>query len=77
MNPKNARMFIILVSIVFAIAILISSQVFAGTRYGGVAIFMLIALWFVPYTYFIKLKNRNTELNQTKGQRKSNLEKNK
>jgi len=74
MNPKNARIFIILISIVFAIAILVSSQVFAGTRYAGVSIFMLIALWFVPYTYFIKQKNRNAESNQTKAQRKSNLE---
>lgn len=54
MNPKKTTLSIILVSLAFAIAILISSYIFADTEYSQTATFILIAIWFVPFSYLLK-----------------------
>jgi hypothetical protein len=51
MTRKQSAVAIIAVSIFFAIAILISSYLLAETDHGDTAMFILIALWFIPFTY--------------------------
>lgn len=53
MGPKKASTLIIVVSIVFAAAIIFSSYMLRDTpyeQYSQTVMFLLIALWFVPYT---------------------------
>ena len=48
-KPSNSHR-LILVSIVFAVAILISSRLLAGTGYGTTVTFLLIAAWWIPFS---------------------------
>lgn len=48
MNRKAKLQLVI--AIVFAAAILISSKLLAGTGYGSTVMFLLIAAWWVPYS---------------------------
>ncbi len=50
-SGKNALNTII-VSLIFAIAIIISSWLIEDEKQASIAMFALIALWFVPYSYF-------------------------
>ena len=61
MNPKKAAFLIIIVSIAFAIAIVISSYLLADTGYSQTAMFILIAIWWIPFTYFIKMSKRKAD----------------
>ncbi len=51
MSRRQAGIGLIVVSIFFAIAIFISSNLLAGTNQADTAMFILIALWFVPFAY--------------------------
>jgi len=77
MNPKNAHLYIILVSIVFTVVILIVSQLLADKSYAGTVTNLLIALWFIPFTYIIKLGNQSTESKLTNVQGKASTEESK
>lgn len=51
MDSKKVTLYIILVSLAFALAILMSSYILADTNYAQTATFVLIAIWFIPFTY--------------------------
>ena len=53
MDSKKVTLYIILVSLAFAIAILMSSYMLSDTDYAETAMFILIAIWFIPFTYLI------------------------
>ncbi len=59
MSPKKASLSIAIVSIVFAAAMIISSIFWADKAYLQTVILLLIALWFVPFAYLIKVKKEN------------------
>lgn len=59
-KSKKASLYIILVSLAFAIAMLISSAIFADNGYSKNINFLLIAIWFVPFFYFIKVKQQSS-----------------
>lgn len=59
MSPKKATLSIVIVSIVFAAAMIISSVILADKAYLQTVILSLIALWFVPFAYLIKVKKEN------------------
>jgi len=52
MKPEKNALNTIIVSLIFAIAILLSSWLIEDKKQASVAMFALIALWFVPYSYF-------------------------
>ncbi len=51
MSPQKATLSIVIVSIVFAAAMIISSIFLADKAYLQTVILLLIALWFVPFAY--------------------------
>lgn len=53
MSPKRPTLSIIIVSLIFAIAILVSSYLFADTGYADTITYILIAIWFVPFAYLV------------------------
>jgi len=59
MTRKQASMGLIAVSILFAIAIFISSNLLADTDQADTAMFILIALWFVPFAYLAVQASRS------------------
>jgi len=59
MSPKKASLSIVIVSIVFAAAMIISSIYWADKAYLQTVILSLVALWFVPFAYLIKVKKEN------------------
>jgi D-alanyl-lipoteichoic acid acyltransferase DltB (MBOAT superfamily) len=54
MNYKKARVVNILISIFFALAMLISSYFIADKDLSETVIFILIAIWLVPFLYLSK-----------------------
>lgn len=61
MNPKNATASIIIISLVFAVAMVIASNIFVDSEHSQTITYILIALWFVPFGYFISLKSKKSE----------------
>lgn len=59
-SKNRAYLSIILVSVAFAAAMLISSTIFTDRGDLQTVIFLLIALWFVPFFYFIKIKEQSS-----------------
>lgn len=55
MKNINPSLAIIIVSIIFAVAIILV----AGQDNSQSLIFMLIAVWFIPFGYFIQLKAKH------------------
>ena len=55
-TPKGTTRSIILVSVVFAAAMLIASVTIADKAASQTVIQLLIALWFVPFIYFVRAK---------------------
>tara|TARA_R110002050_G_C8837823_1_gene505728 strand:+ start:101 stop:280 length:180 start_codon:yes stop_codon:yes gene_type:complete len=54
MNYKKARMVNILISIFFALVMLISSYFIADKDLSETVIFILIAIWLIPFLYLSK-----------------------
>lgn len=53
MSPKKASTLIIVISLIFAAAIILSSYLLADTQYERLSqtvMYLLIAIWFIPYT---------------------------
>jgi len=53
MNPKKASFLIIVISLFFAAAIIVSSYLLGDTQYepySQTVMYLLIALWFIPYS---------------------------
>lgn len=58
MNFKTAKLANILVSLLFALAMIISSYFFADKELSKTVNFMLIAVWLVPFFYLNKKMKR-------------------
>ncbi len=58
MTSKNNTLSIIIVSLIFAVVIALSTSVFAGTGHSQTIVYLLIALWFVPFTLLIQARNQ-------------------
>ncbi len=59
MSPKKATLSIVIISIVFAAAMIMLSGFWADKAYLQTVILLLIALWFVPFAYLTKVKKEN------------------
>jgi hypothetical protein len=58
MNYKKARLANILISIFFALVMLISSYAIADKDLSEKVIFMIVAVWLVPFVYLSKQSQR-------------------
>ena len=58
MKPSNPALQLILVSLFFAAAILVASYLMKGTEYGDTATYVLIAIWFIPFSYLCAATQR-------------------
>ncbi len=52
MTPKRAAISIILVSLAFAMVMLLSSWLMADSEHRETVTFLLIAVWWIPYSFF-------------------------
>jgi phosphatidylserine synthase len=59
MSNKKINFLQIGIAILFAAAIILSNFLIKGSEHSDTILFVLIALWFVPYLYLSKLKNKN------------------
>ena len=51
MNPNKASLYLILVSLVAATAIIVWSYLLDGADSSQTIMFLIIAVWFVPFTW--------------------------
>ncbi len=58
MHPKKAGWLLIGISILFAIAMIITPNVIADEGQAQTIIFVLVAMWWIPFAYFIKARKR-------------------
>ncbi|MGI9470959.1 MAG: hypothetical protein ACR2NZ_05480 [Rubripirellula sp.] len=58
MKPPTTPLLIILVSLFFAGAILVSSYLLRGTDHGDTATYFIVALWFIPFSYLCATSER-------------------
>lgn len=64
MNAKKASRLNIITSIIFAIAMISLALILNDTeyhKYTETAIFLLIALWFIPFSYFSRFTENKCE----------------
>jgi hypothetical protein len=61
MNPKKAKSLLIIVSLIIAIAMIISSYFLADTGHSQTAVFILIAIWWIPFTYLTRVSKRKSD----------------
>lgn len=62
MTNKKASLLIIIISLFFAAAMIISSLLLNDTQYSDhsqTITYFLIALWFIPFSYLLKIANKN------------------
>ena len=52
-SPKRSATLAILVSLLFAAGMLITSYVMADSPNRETAVFLLIGLWWIPFSYFL------------------------
>ena len=57
MNPNKAKRLILIFSIVIAAAILLSSYLIGDSDAATVVMFLLIALWWIPFTLLLSDKH--------------------
>jgi hypothetical protein len=59
MNTKNAKLANILISIFFALAMILSSYLIADKDLSQTVVFVLIAAWLVPFFYLQSIIRRD------------------
>ncbi|MBL1214307.1 MAG: hypothetical protein HND52_13195 [Ignavibacteriae bacterium] len=59
MSNKKINFLQIGVAITFAAAIMLSNYLMKGSEHSGTVMYLLIALWFIPYLYLSSLANKN------------------
>lgn len=52
MSPLRAAVLILLISIAFVVIILLCSRMMTDSPKRETGVFLLIAIWWVPYSYF-------------------------
>jgi len=50
MNPKRAAFFNIVISIIFAVAIILSSHLLKDSEHSQTVLYLLIAMWWIPFS---------------------------
>ncbi len=60
-SPKRATRNIVLVSVAFAAAMLITSVTIVDESTSQTMNLLLVALWFVPFLYFARAKNQSSK----------------
>lgn len=60
MKPQKAALLNIVVSLVFAAAILISSFVLVDEKLATTVMFVLIALWWIPFSYLSTTRQKRS-----------------
>ncbi len=58
MTLRDNTLSIIVVSLIFAVAIALSTYIFADTGYSQTVVYLLIALWFIPFTLLIRAREQ-------------------
>ncbi len=61
MTPKRTTHTIIIVSLVFALAMVASSMMIADKDSSQTVILVLIALWFIPFSYLAGTQARKSD----------------
>lgn len=59
MNTKKIILLQIGIALLFAGAILISSYFMNNSEHSQTITFLLIALWFIPFSYLLKIRSKN------------------
>jgi hypothetical protein len=59
MTAQKAAKLSIAISIVFAIAIMLGTWLTADTQYHQVVTYVLIAIWFIPYSYLSTISSKD------------------
>lgn len=60
MDPKKAATYQVVVSLAFAAAILISSYLLRGTEHATTVMFILIALWWIPFSIIVSSSGKHS-----------------
>ncbi len=58
MSSKKASILNIVTALFFASLIIISSYLMEGSEQKDTIMYLLIAVWFIPFTYFSKIENK-------------------
>ena len=59
-NKKNAVLQLG-IALLFAGAILLTSYLMKGSEYSNTATFIFIGLWFIPFSYLVKIKSKKSK----------------
>lgn len=60
MNPKNVGKYQIVVSLIFGFAILFSSYLLRDTEHGPTMMFILLGLWWIPFSMLAASSGKNS-----------------
>lgn len=63
MSKKKISALQIGIALLFAGAILLTSFLMNNTEQSGTATFLLISLWFIPFSYLVKIGRKNRKTN--------------
>ncbi len=63
MSNKKINFLQIGIALFFAAAIILSNYLMKGSEHSDTVMFLLIALWFVPFLYLSKLSKNNRKEN--------------
>lgn len=63
MTSKTILRLQIGIALIFAGFILLAANIMKGVEYGNTIMFIIIALWFVPYSYLQKKSRMNRRTN--------------
>jgi hypothetical protein len=59
MSSKTISLLQIGIALIFAGAILLTNNLMNNSEHSGTATFLLIALWFIPFSYLVKIERKN------------------
>lgn len=59
MNNRKISAIQIGIALIFAGVILLTSNLMNNSEQSGTATLLLIAIWFIPFSYLVKIKSKN------------------
>ena len=63
MNNKKINFLQIGIALFFAAVIILSNYLMKGSEHSDTVMYLLIALWFIPFLYLSRLANKNKKEN--------------
>ena len=63
MTNKKINLLQIGIALVFAAVIILSNYLMKGAEHSDTVMYLLIALWFIPFLYLSRLANKNKKEN--------------